>query len=84
MTYHAAAALGSCWPTHPDSEFFAASGLGSPKVLRLLGSNPKYRESARSQRMAVAPEERFEEMCVAAVVVAVIGPTKAVLLLPGC
>ena len=98
MTYHAAvdaaaaaaAALGSCWPTHPDSGIFAVSGLGSPKVLQLLArysSVPKYRESDRSQRMAVAREdERFEKTYAAAVVavaavaaaaVAVIGSTKA-------
>ena len=97
MTYHAAvdavvaaAALGLCWPTHPDSGIFAVSGLGSPKVLQLLArysSVPKYRESDRSQRMAVAREdERFEKTYAAAVVavaavaaaaVAVIGSTKA-------
>jgi hypothetical protein len=89
VTYHAvaAAALGSsCWPTHPDSGFFAATGLGSPKVLQhlaLCSSVPKYRESARSRRMAVGREERFEEIYAAAVVdvVAVIDSTKAVLLL---
>jgi hypothetical protein len=91
MTYHAAAALGSCWPTHPDSGFFAASDLGSPNVLQLLArcsSVPRYRESARSRRMAVSPEERFEEIYAAVtvdvVVVAVIGSTMAVLLLLGC
>jgi hypothetical protein len=88
MTYHAAvdaaaaAALGSCWPIHPDSGIFAVSGLGSPKVLQLLARNssgPKYRESDRSRRMAVAREdERFEEIYAAtAVAVAVIGSTKA-------
>jgi len=90
----AAAALGSsCWPTHPDSGFFAATGLGSPKVLQhleLCSIVPKYRESGRSRRMAVGPEERFEEIYAAAAVVvvvvgvdvvAVIGSTKAVLLL---
>ena len=89
MTYHAAAAaaaLGSCWPTHPDSGIFAVSGLDSPKVLQLLArysSVPKYRESDRSQRMAVAREdERFEKTYAAAAVVvvvaaAVFGSTKA-------
>ena len=88
VTYHAAVAavLDSCWPTHPDSGSFAASGLGSPKVLQLLApssSVPKYRESARSRRMAVAPEERFEEIYAAVTVVAA-GSTETVLLLLGC
>lgn len=89
MTYHAAvdaaaaAALGSCWPTHPDSGIFAVSGLGSPKDFQLLArysSVPKDRENDRSRRMAVAREdERFEiyAATVAAVAVAVIGSTKA-------
>ena len=88
MTYHAAAAaaaaLGSCWPTHPDSGFFAASGLGSQKVLRFLALSPsvaKYREIARLRRMAVAPEERFAEICAAAVAGAIGDSTRAALLL---
>ncbi len=88
ITYHAAAAaLGSCWTIHPDNGFFAASGLGSPKVLQPLArcsSVPRYRQSARSRRMAVAPEERFEEIYAAVTVaaaVAVIGSTEAALLL---
>ena len=91
MTYHAADALGSCWPTHPETGFFAASDLGSPKVLQLLArysSVPKYRESARSRRMAVAPEEHFEVIYAATVdvvVVVVTGSTKAkAVLLLGC
>ena len=97
MAYHAAAAavLGSCWPTHPESGFFAASGLGSQEVLRFLAPSPsvaKYREIARLRRMAVAPEERFAEICDAAAAAAVVagaigGSTRAALLtlpLLGC
>jgi hypothetical protein len=58
----AAAAPGSCWPTHPGSGSFAATGLGSPEVPQLLArssSGPKWRETAHSRRMAVAPGEHF-------------------------
>jgi hypothetical protein len=90
VTYHAAVAavLDSCWPTHPDSGFFAAaSGLGSPKVLQLLApcsSVPNYRESARSRRMAVAPEERFGEIYADVTVVAAGSTRTVLLLLLGC